>query len=159
MLIFFQTPLTPQQVLTLLSVFVNDETSPKPNKALLPTGLQASPRLTLSPRLVPGEQAEISFPYSDPTDGSQPSFLYVAFMSGVETILGRVLNREEQDNNNNVKRHFVEIPRDLASRGVVYVVVLRGDTDVMRDVRMDDESVVAGPAIAMFPFDAGSRPI
>ena len=84
-------------------------------------------------------------------------------MSGVETILGRVLDREEQDNDNHndetVKRHFVEIPRDLASRGVVYVVVLRGDTDVMGDVRMGDESVVAGPAIAMFPFDAGSRPI
>jgi hypothetical protein len=152
--------LPPQQVFTLLSVFFNDETSPKLNKALLPTGLQSFPRLTLSPRLVPGEQAEISFPYSEPTDGT-PSFLYVAFMSGVETILGRVHDREERNNESGEtsKRHFVEIPRDLASRGVVYVIVLRGSTEAIGDVRMDDGSVVAGPAISMFPFDAQGKPI
>lgn len=129
------------------------------NKALLPIGLQSFPRLTLSPRLVPGEQAEISFPYAEPTNG-QPSFLYVAFMSGVETILGRVLDREERnDDGQMLKRHFVEIPRDLASRGVVYVIVLRGNTQAIADVRMDDGSVVAGPAVSMFPFDAGGKAI
>jgi len=139
---------------------VNDQTSPKLNKALLPTGLQSFPRLTLSPRLAPGEQAEISFPYSEPTDGRQ-DVLYVAFMSGVETILGRVLDREERNdvNGETLIRHFVEIPRDLASRGVVYVIVLKGDTDSMGDMSMDDESVVAGPAISMFPFDADGKPI
>lgn len=80
-------------------------------------------------------------------------------MSGVKTILG--LDREERNTDGSggesvVQRHFVEIPRDLASRGVVYVVVLRGETEEMGDVRMDDGSVVAGPAISMFPFDAGS---
>jgi hypothetical protein len=34
-------------------------------------------------------------------------------------------------------------------------VVLRGETE-MGDVRMDDGSVIAGPAISTFPFDAGS---
>jgi hypothetical protein len=160
--LIFQTPLTPQQVFTLLSIFFNDETSPKSNKALLPTGLEPFPRLTLSPRLVPGEQAEISFPSPDSSD--KPSFLYVAFMSGVETILGRVLDREERNTDESggesvVQRHFVEIPRDLASHGVVYVVVLRGETEEMGDVRMDEGSVVAGPAISMFPFDAASRPV
>lgn len=160
LLLVFQTPLTPQQVFTLLSVFFNDQTSPKLNKALLPAGLQSFPRLTLSPRLVPGEQAEVSFPYSDPTDG-EPAFLYVAFMSGVETIFGRVLDREERnyDGGETRKRYFVEIPRDLASRGVVYVTVLRGSTDAVGDVRMDDGSVVAGPAISTFPFDAQGRSI
>jgi hypothetical protein len=81
-------------------------------------------------------------------------------MSGVETILGRVLDREERNTDESggesvVQRHFVEIPRDLASCGVVYVVVLRGETE-MGDVRMDDGSVIAGPAISTFPFDAGS---
>ena len=81
-------------------------------------------------------------------------------MSGVETILGRVLDREEWNTDESggesvVQWHFVEIPRDLASCGVVYVVVLRGETE-MGDVRMDDGSVIAGPAISTFPFDAGS---
>ena len=80
-------------------------------------------------------------------------------MSGVETIFGRVLDREERadDDGQTTKRHFVEIPRDLASRGVVYVIVLKGSTEEIGDVRIDDESVVAGPAISMFPFDSDGK--
>jgi len=82
-------------------------------------------------------------------------------MSGVETIIGRVLNREERNNDSGQtpKQHFVEIPRALASRGVVYVIILRGNTEATGDVMMDDDSVVAGPAISMFPFDAEGKPI
>jgi hypothetical protein len=58
-----------------------------------------------------------------------------------------------------LRQYFVEIPRDLAGRGVVYVVVLRGDTKVIGDVKMDDDFVVTGPAIAMFPFDAEGKSI
>lgn len=87
--------------------------------------------------------------------------MFAAFMSGVEIIFGRVLDREEpsDDGGQGTKRYFVEIPRDLASRGVVYVMVLKGDSDDVADVRMDDDSVVAGPAIAMFPFDAEGKAI
>jgi len=81
-------------------------------------------------------------------------------MSGVETIFGRVLDREERnDGGETRKRYFVEIPRDLASRGVVYVSVLKASSEAIADVRMDDESVVAGPAISMFSFDAEGRSI
>lgn len=121
--------------------------------------MESFPRLELSPRLVPGEQAEISFPYPGSRDG-EPSFFYVAFMSGVETIFGHVLDREEeQDDGQTRKRYFVEIPTDLVSRGVVYVIVLKGNTEEIGDVRIDDESMVAGPAISMFPFDADGKAI
>ncbi len=103
---------------------------------------------------------EISFPYSLPTN-DDPEFLYVAFLSGAETIFGHVHERERPtiDGEQSRRRYFVVIPGDLASKGVVYVIVVKGVSEKIRDVRLDDDSVVAGPAIAMFPFNANGKAI
>jgi hypothetical protein len=61
-----------------------------------------------------------------------------------------------RDNNN--RRFFVEIPRDLATKGSVFVVIVKG-RDNIGEVRLDEQSTVAGPAIANFPFDAWNHPI
>ena len=93
-----------------------------------------------------------------------PEFLYVAFLSGAETIFGRVHERERPtigggEPTPSRRRYFVVIPRDLASKGVVYVIVVKGSSEKIRDVRLDDDGVVAGPAIAMFPFNANGKAI
>ena len=49
------------------------------------------PRLCLSPRFVPGEEAGMSFPYPEIGQGEP---LYVTFMAGAETIFARVTERE-----------------------------------------------------------------
>lgn len=152
-----QTPLTPSQVLTILSSFFNFDTSPQLNRSLLPANIRTYPRLTLSSRLVPGEEAEISFPYSLPEE-DEPEFLYAAFLSGPEIIFGHIYERENPAMDGQ-KRFFVVIPRDLASKGVVYVVVVRGISERLLDIRLDDDSVVAGPAIAMFAFNANGNSI
>ena len=59
---------------------------------------------------------------------------------------------------NNNRRFFVEIPRDLASKGSVFVVVVKG-RDNIGEVRLDEAGTVAGPAIANFPYDAWNNPI
>ena len=160
MILSFQSPLTPNQVITLLGSFLNYEALLKLNRVLLPANLHPYPRLTLSPQLVPGEQAEISFAYSPPPGGN-PEILVVAFLSGAETIFSRVLEREERalEGSEGLKRYFVEIPMDLASKGTIYATVLRGRNWDMSDISLDEDNVIAGPAIAMFTFDAKSNPI
>ena len=152
--------MTPNQVITLLGSFLNYEALLKLNRVLLPANLHPYPRLTLSPQLVPGEQAEVSFAYSPPPGGN-PEILVVAFLSGAETIFSRVLEREERalEGSEGLKRYFVEIPMDLASKGTIYATVLRGRNWDMSDISLDEDNVIAGPAIAMFTFDAKSNPI
>ena len=60
--------------------------------------------------------------------------------------------------NNNDRRFFVEIPRDLATKGSIFVVVVKG-RDTIGEVRLDEQSTVAGPAIVNFPFDAWNNAI
>ena len=53
----------------------------------------------------------------------------------------------------------MEIPEDLKSAGTVFVVIFSGGENI-GEVRLDDETMVAGPAIAVFPFDSrGKYPI
>ncbi|CAA7268585.1 unnamed protein product [Cyclocybe aegerita] len=151
----FETPLTPNAVLTLLSNFFNFENCPKENHALLPPGVHPYPRLAIAPILVPGQPAEISFPYPQIGGGER---LYVAFLSGAETIFAPLQEKEDGKDKDNKKRYFVEIPRDLAGRGTVYVIVVRGRENI-GEVRLEDEFIVAGPGITMFPFDAWGKPI
>ncbi|KAF9479898.1 hypothetical protein BDN70DRAFT_662439 [Pholiota conissans] len=180
----FETPLTPSQVATLLSNFFDYASCPAGNNNLLPPEHRPHPRLLLSPRLVPGEKAEISFPSTNLERGQR---FYVSFLSGIETIFvplemrsekegvhgqdghdgrdgrdgsnnndhnnnGNNNNYRDEGNNDNRNRYFVEIPRDLAGRGTVFVLVVRGPENI-REVNLDDNNVVAGPAIVMFPFD------
>lgn len=153
-----QTPLSPNQVLTLLTSFFDFDAMPNQNRGLLPAGVHPYPRLSVAPRLVPGEEAEISFPYSR---SDQNERLYAAFLVGFETIFAVIIEREEHaegSGSENRRRYFVQVPRDLAARGTVFVSVVRGRENI-NDVRFDDSSIVAGPAIAMFPFDAFGKPI
>lgn len=161
-LLFQQTPLAPNQGATLLSNFFDFESCPPGNRDLLPSGYRPYPRLSLSPRLVPGEKAEISFP---PVNLENDQRLYVAFLTGIETVFVPVEVRSETTHGagyggsgEDQIRYFVEISRDLSARGTVFVVLVHGPEDI-RDVNLDEENMVAGPAIAMFPFDANNKPI
>jgi len=144
---FFQTSLTPIQTLSLLSNFFNYETGPEGNRYLLPSGLHVNPRLTVASRLVLGQPAEISFPF--PTLSNEET-IYIAFLNGEEIIIAPLLERDN--------RFYVEIPKDLAGKGTVFVVVFRGGEDI-RQARLDDESTVAGPALITFPFDSEGMPL
>lgn len=47
----------------------------------------------------------------------------------------------------------------MKSAGTVFVVIFSGGENI-GEVRLDDETMVAGPAIAVFPFDSrGKYPI
>jgi hypothetical protein len=59
---------------------------------------------------------------------------------------------------NNNRRFFVEIPRDLVSKGSVFFVVIKG-RDNIGEVRLDEASTVAGPAIANSPYNAWNNAI
>lgn len=74
--------------------------------------------------------------------------LYVAFLSGAATIFAPL--DKKGDN------YFVEIPEDLKAVGTVFVVVFKGGENI-GEARLDDENTVAGPAIAVFPFDSQGR--
>ena len=50
----------------------------------------------------------------------------------------------------------MEIPEDLKSAGTVFVVIFKGGEDI-GEVRLDDDTTVAGPGIAVFPFDSRGR--
>jgi len=67
--ISIQTPLSPNQVTTLLSKSIKFNSCPSKNR-LLPEGYHPHPRLYLS-RLVPGEEAGMSFPYPEIGQGKR----------------------------------------------------------------------------------------
>lgn len=74
--------------------------------------------------------------------------LYVAFQTGAATIFAPLDKKEDN--------YFVEIPEDLKSAGTVFVIVFKGGEDIA-EVILDDETTVAGPAIAIFPFDSRGK--
>ncbi|KAF5324076.1 hypothetical protein D9619_011220 [Psilocybe cf. subviscida] len=167
----FETPLTPNEVVTLFLSFMDFDTCPQENRDRLPPNFRPYPVLTLAPRLVPGEEAEISFPY--PGGLGPDEHLYLAFLVGIETIFAPVEERRHtkrgdtnvntnnfgaNKNNDNTRRFFVQLPRDLSATGTVYFTLVRGPDDI-RAIRLDDHSIVAGPAIAEFPFDSSYKPI
>ena len=146
------------------------QTCPQENRDRLPPNFRPYPVLTLAPRLVPGEEAEISFPY--PSGLGPDEHLYLAFLVGIETIFAPVEERRHTrrgdtkantnnfgvDNKDTTRRFFVQLPRDLSATGTVYFTLVRGPGDV-RAIRLDDHSIVAGPAIAEIPFDSSYKPI
>jgi hypothetical protein len=99
--ISIQTPLTSNHVATLLSKFVDFDSCPAENRDLLPEGYHPHPRLYLSPRLIPGEEAEISFPHPELGQGER---LYTAFMAGAETIFSRITEHEKGKDNGSGSR-------------------------------------------------------
>ena len=50
----------------------------------------------------------------------------------------------------------MEIPEDLKSAGTVFVVIFKGVENIA-EVTLGDETMVAGPAIAVFPFDSRGK--
>ncbi|KAF9041652.1 ferritin-like domain-containing protein [Panaeolus papilionaceus] len=142
----FETALTPSQVYTLLSSFFDFNSLTEDNRALLPAGNWPAPRLSLAPRLLPGQQGEISFPYPNL---NEHECLYVVFLTGAANIVAPLIN---QDNGH----YFVEIPLELEGAGTVYIVLIRG-SDNIGDVVVSDQTTVAGPAIAEFPYNAEGK--
>lgn len=72
----------------------------------------------------------------------------MAFLSGAATIFAP-LNKKEDT-------YVVEIPGDLKAAGTVFVIVFKGGENI-GEARLDDESTVAGPATAVFPFDSRGK--
>ncbi|KAF8800079.1 hypothetical protein BYT27DRAFT_7263222 [Phlegmacium glaucopus] len=139
----FETPLTINQVYSIVSSFIKPDSCPQSNYPLLPPNHHAYPQLTLAPKLIPGHETQISFSLEN-----EPEHLYVAFLSGASTIFAPL---GKKDGN-----YVVEIPEDLKAAGTVFVVVFKGEENI-NEARLDDESMVAGPAIAVFPFDSRGK--
>ncbi|KAJ3517028.1 hypothetical protein NMY22_g14058 [Coprinellus aureogranulatus] len=57
-------------------------------------------------------------------------------------------------------RYFLTPPADLSGKGAVYITLVQSDTDVDREAAevvssiLRDDNTVAGPMMAMFPFDS-----
>ncbi|CAK5265520.1 unnamed protein product [Mycena citricolor] len=123
----FQTALSPSQVYHIASKFI--KSCPSSNSAILPS-LASFASLTVS-NAQPGKTATVDFPV--PKDST--SQLFVAFISGVGApVFSPVQNGQ------------VQVPISLARTGSVYCVITRDGG------RVDDDTIVAGPAIVQFPF-------
>ncbi|PPR02088.1 hypothetical protein CVT24_011222 [Panaeolus cyanescens] len=142
----FETALTPSQVYTLLSCFFDFNSITEQNRALLPAGINPAPRLSLAPRLLPGQQGELSFPYPSL---NEHECLYVVFLTGAANIVAPLIDQHDG-------HYFVEIPLELEGAGTVYIVLIRG-SDNIGDVTVSDQTTVAGPAIAEFPYNAEGK--
>jgi hypothetical protein len=99
--VLIQTPWNPYHLVTLLSKFVDFDSCPAENRDLFPEGYHPHLRLYFSPRLVPGEEAEISFPYPELGQGER---LYAPFMAGAETIFARIIERERGKDDGSASR-------------------------------------------------------
>ena len=118
------------QVYTLAASFITS--CPSTNPAL---PVKAFPSLTFAPSgPTPGSSIALSF---NSTDISSDTPLYAAFFTGLSQEFVLIT-----DGN-------VTIPNDL--RGQVYVVVSNNET------MANDDTIVAGPAILEFEFDAAGK--
>ncbi|KAJ6456410.1 ferritin-like domain-containing protein [Mycena sanguinolenta] len=125
----FQTALTPNQVYTLASPFI--QSCPASNAQALPSSLAAFPSLAVT-NAHPGRTATLTF--TAPT-ASKP--LYAAFISGIAAPVFVPIHNSNQ----------VAIPRDLLGFAFCVVTTKNGGD-------LDDSTTVAGPAILNFAFDS-----
>jgi len=142
----FETPLTVNQVNSFASNFIKQGSCPTSNDVLLPPNLRAYPQLMLAPKLIPGQETQVSFSLEQNLDNGE--HLYVAFLSGAATIFAPLKNVED--------KYVVEIPEDLRATGTVFVIIFKGGENI-DEAMLDDETIVAGPAIAVFPFDSRGK--
>ncbi|EDR01539.1 uncharacterized protein LACBIDRAFT_310865 [Laccaria bicolor S238N-H82] len=135
----YETPLSMNQILTLISLYTQQ--CPASNAALLPASLQAFPQLTIDTHPTPSQSINLTFaPPAEPL--SEAESLFVAWISGMGVVVTQVEGEGQLT---------TQVPADMADRGAVYVLVVRGSKD-MSNLRMDDASTVAGPAFVVFPF-------
>lgn len=139
----FETPLTVNQVHNLALNFIKQGSCPTSNDGLLPSNLRAYPQLTLAPKLIPGQENQVSFSLDQNLNDGE--HCYVAFLSGAATIFAPLKDVED--------KYVVDIPQDLKAAGTVYVVIFKGGKNI-DEAMLDDETMIAGPAIAVFPFDS-----
>lgn len=100
----------------------------------------------LAPKLIPGQETQVSFSLEQNLDNGE--HFYVAFLSGAATIFAPLNNVES--------KYVVEIPEDLRAAGTVFVIIFKGGENI-DEAMLDDETIVAGPAIAVFPFDSRGK--
>lgn len=135
----YETPLSMNQILTLISPYTQQ--CPASNAALLPASLQAFPQLTIDTHPTPSQSINLTFaPPAKPL--SEAESLFVAWISGMGVVVTQVEGEGQLT---------TQVPADMADRGAVYVLVVRGSKD-MSNLRMDDASTEAGPAFVVFPF-------
>ncbi|KAF8803462.1 hypothetical protein BYT27DRAFT_7260208 [Phlegmacium glaucopus] len=104
--------------------------------------LHQYPQLSLTPELIPRHETLFSFSLENEQLEEQ---LYVAFLSGAATIFALISKNEGN--------YVVETPEYLRAAGTVVVVVFKGEKNIS-EARLDDVSMIAGPAILVFPFDS-----
>lgn len=121
----FETALSANEAFTIASTFI--DSCPSDNPPLI---AHPFPTLTVS-STTPGSRAKLSFEDS----GNHGKQLFAAFVTGTET---RFLPIDDNGE--------VTIPEGLI--GTVYVLVTRDNSKVT------DEAIVAGPAMARFPYPA-----
>jgi hypothetical protein len=126
-----QTPLDPNQALTIASNFI---ASCPPTNPKLPDTTYAPLMLPDPASVRPGSTTPLKF--TAPSNLDRASKLYGAFMSGQEAIIVPLDDDWKS----------VSIPDDL--RGVVYLLV----TSVTNSV--DASKIIAGPTLLEFPFNS-----
>ena len=127
------------QILTLISPYTQQ--CPASNTALLPASLQAFPQLNIDTHPTPSQPIDLTFaPPAQPLNEAEG--LFAAWISGMGVVVTQVEGEGQLT---------TQVPADMADRGAVYVLVVRGSKD-MSNLRIDDASTVAGPAFVVFPF-------
>ncbi|KAF6746660.1 ferritin-like domain-containing protein [Ephemerocybe angulata] len=161
----FETRLTFNQAWTILSNFI--ASCPSQPSDILPDGLHAFAPLTIPDQVKPGVEFELSYPVTpEELKDEESQDLFGTFTVGMGTYIQRIRtvveSMSESDSSESSegckKRHFVTPPVELGGKGVVYISVVKtmdgaNGQDKGLDLR-DERSVVAGPAIVMFPFNS-----
>ncbi|KAF6747290.1 ferritin-like domain-containing protein [Ephemerocybe angulata] len=161
----FETRLTFNQAWTILSNFI--ASCPSQPADILPEGLHAFAPLTIPEQVKPGIEFELSYPVSpEELKDEESQVLFGTFTVGMGTYVQRIRtvveSTSESDSSESSegckKRHFVTPPVELRGKGAVYISVVKtmdgaNEQGMGLDLR-DERSVVAGPAIVMFPYNS-----
>jgi hypothetical protein len=80
-----------------------------------------------------------------------PSILVATFVTGTGTHYADVVQSVLEDGSTGLS---VVVPQEMASMGAVYVILVEPDADGNVSGDVNTETIYAGPAMAMFPFNA-----
>lgn len=128
-----QTPLSPNAAFTLARSFIKSCPDTNP-----PLPVKANPALALPATATPGSHVELTFDIPKDAESKQ---LFAIFCNGGDC--------QSQPISVEGDKKEVKIPANLF--GTTYVYISWDET------KTDDQYVVAGPAIALFPFDSSGN--
>lgn len=115
---------------------------------MLPIGVYDYANINFESTPTPGESVSMTLQYL-PYD--LPDVLVATFVTGTGTHYADVVQSVLDDGTTGLS---VVVPQELASMGAVYVMLVEPDADGNVSGDTNTETIYAGPAIAMFPFNA-----